>query len=670
MIGIGIDTGGTCTDAVVYDVSAHQVLSWSKTNTTKQDLKIGIIKALQGLDPAAVCRAEYISLSTTLATNACVENKGGRARLVFIGIPPKAIRRMSGEYGLPPTEEIVFLKGNPRADMEEEKTPDWDAFRKELDQFAGYDSVAIVQINPVYNNGAYEKIAAQMIEERFHIPCVRGYDLYQEINVQRRGATALLNARLLSVMKDFFDSIDASLAEMGIRLPIVIVKSNGNLMTREYAKSRPVDTLLSGPAASVMGALELSSFEEGIVADIGGTTTDVAVVRARTPVASGLGINIGSWSTMVKGISIDTFGLGGDTAVHNNDGELVLDTRRAVPLCVLASEYPEVRGKLLRIMQHGIVSTYPAIEFFVLAGKIQDLSFYTEREQAILKALEKGPLSYEETASAAGVSPQFFQIGRLEEEGTVLRAGVTPTDVMHCRGDFLLYDRHAAEMGIRYLSVITGRSVKEVCDKVYQMVRQRLYDNLVRIMTEKENGCTMSPEESGYLSRITEQVFRHFQNHHKSQFMDIRFRSQMPVIGVGGPARIFLDGLGDLLETEVDHPEHRLIANAIGATVGRISCSFSVRIEPDNLRNWGSEYYVLGSGQVEGFSDYDKAKTRAGEIAVERLREVIAAEGIDGSSEITLDYKEDFWAVEGHADPVFVMTIVTAKVESDVRNFI
>lgn len=83
MIGIGIDTGGTCTDAVVFDTSDHQVLSQCKTLTTKQDLKEGILTALKGLASEQVSKAQYISLSTTLATNACVEGKGGRAKLLY-----------------------------------------------------------------------------------------------------------------------------------------------------------------------------------------------------------------------------------------------------------------------------------------------------------------------------------------------------------------------------------------------------------------------------------------------------------------------------------------------------------------------------------------------------------------------------------------------------------
>lgn len=372
MITIGIDTGGTCTDAVVYDTEARQVLSYGKTLTTKQDLKEGILKALKALAPEAVAKASCISLSTTLATNACVEGKGGRAKLVFIGVKPAVVEKMAGEYGLPDVSEICFLEGDAArlargsagsagsagsvtsagsagsvsfagsagsvssAGFDGSAgTPDWEGFRRHVARdFGVYDSAAVVQINPKYNDGAFERQAEAIISEVLDIPCVRGYDLYQEINVQKRGATALLNARLLPVMRCFFDSVDRSLTEMGLELPIQVVKSDGSIMSRDYALRRPVETLLCGPAASVIGALELCHEKEdldALIVDIGGTTSDVALVQGGVPVSSQSGINIGGWKTLVKGITIDTFALGGDTAVAWGENGLFLDRRRAVP---------------------------------------------------------------------------------------------------------------------------------------------------------------------------------------------------------------------------------------------------------------------------------------------------------------------------------------------------
>ena len=86
MIGLGIDTGGTCTDAVIYDLDTKEILASAKALTTREDLKLGIRNVFEKLPPGLLHSCETLSLSTTLATNACVENRGGKGRLVFIGL--------------------------------------------------------------------------------------------------------------------------------------------------------------------------------------------------------------------------------------------------------------------------------------------------------------------------------------------------------------------------------------------------------------------------------------------------------------------------------------------------------------------------------------------------------------------------------------------------------
>lgn len=100
-LGIGIDTGGTCTDAVIYEVNSHRILAKAKALTTPQDLSIGISNALDGLPKEQFPQISVVALSTTLATNACVENKGGRAKLVCMGLYPKVVRESGKKYGLP-----------------------------------------------------------------------------------------------------------------------------------------------------------------------------------------------------------------------------------------------------------------------------------------------------------------------------------------------------------------------------------------------------------------------------------------------------------------------------------------------------------------------------------------------------------------------------------------
>ena len=116
MLGIGIDTGGTCTDAVIYDLDTREILATGKTQTTKSNLEIGIGKVLEQLPDDLLHKAEAIALSTTLATNACVENKGSRAKLLLIGAAPEMIERLQktlSGYGINDISQIVVLDAKP-----------------------------------------------------------------------------------------------------------------------------------------------------------------------------------------------------------------------------------------------------------------------------------------------------------------------------------------------------------------------------------------------------------------------------------------------------------------------------------------------------------------------------------------------------------------------------
>ncbi len=724
MITIGIDTGGTCTDAVVYDTEARQVLSYGKTLTTKQDLKEGILKALKALAPEAVAKASCISLSTTLATNACVEGKGGRAKLVFIGVKPAVVEKMAGEYGLPDVSEICFLEGDAArlargsagsacsvtsagsagsvsfagsagsvssAGFDGSAgTPDWEGFRRHVARdFGVYDSAAVVQINPKYNDGAFERQAEAIISEVLDIPCVRGYDLYQEINVQKRGATALLNARLLPVMRRFFDSVDRSLTEMGLDLPMQVVKSDGSIMSRDYALRRPVETLLCGPAASVIGALELCHEKEdldALIVDIGGTTSDVALVQGGVPVSSQSGINIGGWKTLVKGITIDTFALGGDTAVAWGENGLFLDRRRAVPLCMAAAAYPQVTERLEELTASFGVYSYPANQFFMLAAMPEQLEKYTESEQRLIKALADGPLIYEDAAKAVGISPYILKVGRLEDEGVVLRCGVTPTDVMHITGDYVQYDVRASRLGVEYLRRVTKGSFDDVCGAIYQLAKLRLYQNLVRILMKYETGQELPKEDEQALERLTERIFRGACGACCDEGLDARGRSaagirpgsgaaagngfrfvapdfaaKVNLIGIGAPSGIFVKDVAGLLRGKALVPEFAMVANAIGAAAGSVNSQCVVRIQPCTAPGAPGKFIVTGGDLPQYFDYYADALKAARSLAEERACRRAREQGARGRLRTEVQVIEDHYDVAGQENRLFLEARVEAR---------
>src|SRR5699024_9891831 len=138
MIGIGIDTGGTFTDAVVYDMERQKILCSGKTLTTKAHLEDCIAAALDLLDPVYVKQAELLALSTTLATNACLEDKGSRAKILMIGMNPECmpnLREVYGAYGFRDPEELIFIEGKPEHLFEQPQEPDWEELERKASRW-------------------------------------------------------------------------------------------------------------------------------------------------------------------------------------------------------------------------------------------------------------------------------------------------------------------------------------------------------------------------------------------------------------------------------------------------------------------------------------------------------------------------------------------------------
>lgn len=609
MIGIGIDTGGTYTDVVIYDFDSKEVLASGKSLTTKHHLTEGILNALRLLPEDLLSRAEFLSLSTTLATNACVEEIGGRSKLVFIGVEEKTVREFYQTYGLPSPEEILFL---------DKPVSDWDAFREQVKTaFSEYDSAAIVEIFAKEDQGQYEKEAKKIVQEVYDIPCVLGYDLFHELNVLRRGASVLLNARLMPVINRFLSSIQEALNEMKLSLPIIIVRSDGSLMSMDYTLSHPVDTLLCGPAASIIAGTELTHQKNALIVDMGGTTTDVAIVREHMPVTVRSGISIGKWKTFVKGLYVDTFGLGGDSAIRYKDRHLTLDTVRVIPLCHLAEEYPYVVEDLKELL---VTQNQPHIfylhEFFVLLHDIEDNPAFTEQEKAFCRALKSGPLIYEKAASAIGRDVYGLRVTlRLEKEGIIMRSGLTPTDIMHIKGDFVRYPKEASILGAQYVAMCTGMKTEDLPDAAYELIKKKLYMNLARILVCFQHPFYEKYQDQEIVRQLLEDCYESAVNH-KEGFGKLALSTDAVLVGVGAPIHIFIKDVAAMLGTTAVIPPHASVANALGAVLGNVTVICPVEIKPIYTGAGITGYQVFGPEGILSFEEYEDAKNAAVDAAL------------------------------------------------------
>ena len=594
-IGLGIDTGGTCTDAVLYDFTQRRILAGAKSLTTKEDLALGIGAALDQLPVELLRRTERGALSTTLATNACVENKGGRAGLILIGGDRRVVEKNGNQYGLPSADHIYFLDAELAEDGTVRREPDWERFRQESAAFLkGLEAAAVVSYQGI-RNPALEK-QAQEILKKSGVRVIGGHELFWDRNYIRRGASTLLNARLLPVIDTFLQAVDRTLMEREIHAPMVVVRSDGSLMSESFSRERPVETILCGPAASVMAGMHLAGCPDCLVVDMGGTTTDIALVRGGIPVKVSDGVTIGQWRTFVKSVDIHTIGLGGDSVIRlDGQGGVSIGPERVMPLCSAAVRWPWIREELKELARSGRTSACPLQEFFCLVRDIAGREGYTDREYRICEALRDGALRIDRLAEAAQGDTYTLDTRRLEREGVVLRCGVTPTDVMHVLGDYTAFDRQAASAAVAYLAQRLEMEPEAFGRMVFDQIKRTLYEQLVHILLENENSAYKGMQGPG-LDRLIRDSWNRSHDQEKS-LLRLSLETSAVLVGIGAPTHLFLPQVAEKLGTRCVIPPEAAVANALGALVGHIAAAVTAEIEPFISESGQDQFRIYTSRQ-------------------------------------------------------------------------
>lgn len=646
MIGIGIDTGGTFTDAVVYDMEKQQILCSGKTLTTKAHLEDCVAAVLDLLDPEYVKQAELLALSTTLATNACLEDKGGRARILMIGMNPECmpnLREVYGSYGFRDLEELVFMDGKPENLFEEPLEPDWKLLEEKAPQwFAQCSAVGVLQAFPRANGGRFEKRAKEILSRVLEVPVTTACEMSDEVDVLRRGAGTLLNTRLIPLTADFLQAVKHVMKERKMKMPVALMRSDGSLMSEELAREYPVETLLSGPAASLVGGSVLAGESDAVIVDMGGTTTDVAMVRKKIPLTSEGGIRIGPWKTTISGVRVDTFLLGGDSAVRFAKDRLFLDGRRVIPLSFLAERYPGITAKLERLGQQKRTHTRMLHEFYVLQKRIAGQQGYTQEEQRLCAALERGPLLLEELAETVEGDIYTLKTERLEAEGILMRSGLTPTDMMILKGDFPGHEAGgaAAEAALRFIGLNTGRKPEEIPDQVYGLVEKKLYCNLVRILLGLEHPGRERVLEQENMEQFIALCYERAVHPEKASWMKVPFTAGFPLVGVGAPVHIFLPRVAALLGTRAVIGRDAPVANALGAIASQIVTRVQVRVKAEYKGAEFMGYSVYRDTRRCMYQDYQEAVKAAGELAREQVLEKAGRQGACENPEVRTALRE------------------------------
>ena len=566
---LGIDTGGTYTDAVLL-ADGDQVLATAKALTTPNELFLGIAAAVRAVlrgQPTETIRAiGLVGLSTTLATNALVEGRGARAGLVLIGMGPESLAR-GGLGAVLDGAPVTCIAGGHDAFGKERCPLDVAALDQALLTLAkGVDGLAVTAAFAV-RNPAHEHAAAARITARTGLPVTLSSELTSRLDAPKRALTTFLNARLIPAIAGLIAAVERLLAEQGIEAPLLVVRGDGALMAASIARQRPVETILSGPAASVVGAAHLSGLRRAIVSDVGGTTTDIAILDDGRPRLAVQGARVGGHRTMVEAIDLSTTGLGGDSAVGRNaQGSLALGPRRVVPVSLLAHHHPTILDVLSREIERGVArATDARFALRLVEGQAPDgLSRSQERLLAILAA---GPLPLETVVDREHLA---IPLAALVRRGLVAEAGFTPSDAAHVLGLQAGWSSEAAGLAARLEARKAGSGdALALAREVLELARTQSALALVEAAWEASGGAPASLAQLAP-DPLFARALAPASPGDAPLPLSLAFRLDRPVVAVGGPAAIFYDGVPERLGSTLVIPDHHRVCNAIGAVVGDV----------------------------------------------------------------------------------------------------
>ena len=657
-ISLGIDTGGTYTDAVLIKDDTD-ILAKAKALTTRQDLAIGVGAAVRMVLSEASIDASVISLaslSTTLATNALVEGQGGRVALIYVGFSASDLKA-HGLLDALKGDPVCVLEGGHLHDGLEASQLDERPLIAFLQKHKDDVSSFAVAAQFATRNPAHENRTIDLVRQITAKPVSASHQLSAKLGGPKRALTALLNARLVGMIDALIGRAETVLREIGISAPMMVVRGDGALMSSGQARDRPIETILSGPAASIVGARWLTGITHALVSDIGGTTTDVAILKDGRPVIDPDGARVGPYRTMVEAVAMRTTGLGGDSEVHfvseGLSGGVTLGPRRLVPVALMAAEAPDIIMPALEAQRR---TTTPG-EFdgrFVRAVRGINIDGLMPRDVAFLERIGD---QVHLLGSILRTRMEQSALKRLVERGLVQVAGVTPSDAAHVLGYSDVWNSDAARMALQ----LFGRrrtGAGEVLARDPEKMAQIIVDQLTHQTGISLLQAALAEErlDENLASHVLMQIG--LGNH--SGILRINTGLNIPVVGLGASAQSYYPAVGKCMGCEMILPLDGGVANAIGAVVGRIIMRRSGTITTPSE----GRYRVHLESGPEDF--IEKV------VAFQRLEDGLRAAAtkaalVAGANDIEVAIDRDIKTAQVEAREIFVEATITVEASGRPR---
>ena len=343
---LGLDVGGTFTDAVIID--GHRVVSTAKRRTTKDNLMQGIGEALDAvLDSCDTSNIEQVTLSTTVVTNTIVEKKEQVVDLYVVTGPG---RNVDDIFPVSP----IYLQGytdHRGIVVEHTSTDGVRGIARMVQERSGTD-LAAVSAKFGVRNPQEELSITETLQETYNT-ISNGSLLSGSLNFPRRTISAYFNSAVTPVFTVFKKNVEDALSVRNIKAPLHILKADGGSLPMEHMVSRPVETAFTGPAATVLGLSALGAIGNmhTVALDIGGTTTDISLWKQGKPLMTKNGVSIREYPSAVRSFAVTSVGIGGESVVRIVDGEITVGPERVGPSAALGGPEPTL-GDALIVLGH------------------------------------------------------------------------------------------------------------------------------------------------------------------------------------------------------------------------------------------------------------------------------------------------------------------------------
>lgn len=652
---LGIDTGGTYTDAVLWSETAG-IVAKAKSLTTRHDLAEGIAgaaDAVLGAAGAAPAAIKLVSMSTTLATNALVEGQGGRVALVMVGFGAEDLGR-SGLSDALGTDPVIFCPGghDVHGNAAELSLEALEAALPELEK--SVTGIAVAAYFAV-RNPAHEIAVRDLIRARTRLPVTCSHELTSKLGGPRRALTTLLNARLISMIDRLIDATEGFLSRRGIEAPLMVVRGDGALVTAAFARTRPVETILSGPAASLVGARHLTGLDDAVVSDIGGTTTDIAVLDQGRLRLDPEGATVGGMRTMVEAVAMRTFGLGGDSEVTLQDHSLVtrirLGPRRLAPLSLTAVHHADVMDKALSRQLLSPTASRLDGRFAIRTGVPESAaSGLSATETRLYGQVGDVPEALDRLLVSTS---QLATLNRLVARGLVHIVGFTPSDAAHVLGRQSNWDPAMARLGAQLMARrrnAMGQPAAETAEAFSELVLAAVTRRSAEMMFETVFAADGLEEEASVSHALVQRAL-------DGDGGMARFSISLdrPVIGLGASAHLHYAGLPPLVGNVCEIAADADVANALGAVVGQVQMSAEARVSQPE-----PGVYRINAGEwLEDFETEEEAMAAAEQAARAMATELAERAGADHARiGISRDIRDA--TIEGERSLVEAFIVATA----------